>query len=128
MPYVIIFLQTVKDNPMENQNVEFFIKKIDFILKKFDYEGYNDIDDKYQDFLIENAQEIDALYQMCGLDESNDDPSGLIWRSYVKSKLGQTSKWDLTKIMMWVVGTIVTSAILVNVLSHIIMKIKPLIS
>ena len=101
---------------MENQNVEFFIKKIDFILKKFDYEGYNDIDDKYQDFLIENAQEIDALYQMCGLDESNDDPSGLIWRSYVKSKLGQTSKWDLTKIMMWVVGTIVTSAILVHVL------------
>ena len=128
MPYVIIFLQTVKDNPMENQNVEFFIKKIDFILKKFDYEGYNDIDDKYQDFLIENAQEIDALYQMCGLDESNDDPSGLIWRSYVKSKLGQTSKWDLTKIMMWVVGTIVTSAILVDVLSHIIVKIKPLIS
>ena len=52
---------------MENQNVEFFIKKIDFILKKFDYEGYNDIDDKYQDFLIENAQEIDALYQMCAL-------------------------------------------------------------
>ena len=128
MPYVTIFLQTSRVNPMENQNVEFFIKKIDFILKKFDYEGYNDIDDKYQDFLIENAQEIDALYQMCGLDESNDDPSGLIWRSYVKSKLGQTSKWDLTKIMMWVVGTIVTSAILVDVLSHIIVKIKPLIS
>jgi hypothetical protein len=113
---------------MENQNVEFFIKKIDFILKKFDYEGYNDIDDKYQDILIENAQEIDALYQMCGLDESNDDPSGLIWRSYVKGKLGKTSKWDLTIIMMWVVGTIVTSAILVDVLSHIIVKIKLLIS
>ena len=120
---------------MENQNVEFFIEQVNSILKQFDYEGYNDIDDKYQDFLIENAQEIDALYQMCGLDESNDDPSGLIWRSYVKSKLGQTSKWDLTKIiwdltkiMMWVVGTIVTSAILVDVLSHIIVKIKPLIS
>jgi hypothetical protein len=113
---------------MENQNVEFFIKKIDSILKKFDYEGYNDIDDKYQDFLIENAQEIDALYQMCGLNESNDDPSGLIWRSYVKGKLGQTSKWDPTKIMMWVVGTIVTSVILVDVLSYIIVKIKLLTS
>ena len=44
MSYVIIFLQTSKVNPMENQNVEFFIKKIDFILKKFDYEGYNDIE------------------------------------------------------------------------------------
>ena len=128
MPYVIIFLQTVKDNPMENQNVEFFIKKIDFILKKFDYEGYNDIDDKYQDFLIENAQEIDALYQMCGLDESNDDPSGLIWRSYVKSKLGQTSKWNLTKIMMWVVGTIIATMIFINVLSYIAIKFKILFS
>lgn len=128
MSYVTIFLQTSMVNPMENQNVEFFIKKIDFILKKFDYEGYNDIDDKYQDFLIENAQEIDALYQMCGLNESNDDPSGLIWRSYVKGKLGQTSKWDPTKIMMWVVGTIVTSVILVDVLSYIIVKIKLLTS
>ena len=113
---------------MENQNVEFFIEQVNSTLKQFDHEGYNDIDDKYQDFLMAHAQEIDALYQMSGLNESNDDPSGLIWRSYVKGKLGQTSKWDLTKIMMWVVGTIVTSAILVDVLSHIIVKIKPLIS
>ena len=128
MLYVTIFLQTVRDNPMENPNVELFIEKVDSILKQFDYEGYNDIEEKYKDFLMERSQEIDALYQMSGLAKSNDDPSGLIWRSYVKGKLGQTSKWDVTKIMMWVVGTIIVSAILSVVLSHIIMKIKPLIS
>ena len=113
---------------MENHNVEFFIKKIDFILKKFDYEGYNDIDDKYQDFLIENAQEIDALYQMSGLNESNDDPSGLIWRSYVKGKLGQTGKRDVTKIMMWVVGTIIATMIFIDVLFYAAVKFKILFS
>ena len=113
---------------MENQNVEFFIEQVNSTLKQFDHEGYNDLDEKYEDFLMAHAQEIDALYQMSGLNESNDDPSGLIWRSYVKGKLGQTSKWDLTKIMIWAVGTIIATVIFIDVLSYVAVKIKILFS
>ena len=113
---------------MENQNVEFFIEQVNSTLKQFDYEGYNDIEEKYEDFLMTYAQEIDALYQMCGLNKSNDDPSGFIWRSYVKGKLGQTGKRDVTKIMMWVVGTIIATMIFIDVLFYAAVKFKILFS
>ena len=36
---------------MENHNVEFFIEQVNSILKQFDYEGYNDIEEKYEDII-----------------------------------------------------------------------------
>ena len=68
---------------MENQNVEFFIKKIDFILKKFDYEGYNDIDDKYpNEVLVKRWMAV-----ILALNNNEQDTNKTAWEIYNNKSL-----------------------------------------